>query len=65
MMETVNPYKKIYHLAKLISQDGDVSPLCAKNPKKIKLERELWTTDLKAVTCKECLKILRKEQNND
>jgi hypothetical protein len=52
-----DPYhdRKPYHLAKLISQDGAVSPLCASKPRALNLKRELWTRDRKAVTCKRCL----------
>lgn len=49
------PYRKPYHLFHLVSSHGDVSPLCAERPRKINLERELWTFDEGAVTCQECL----------
>ena len=53
-----DPYNdnKIYHRAKLIAPDGSVSPLCAKTPKAIDLNKELWTTSDGAVTCQKCLK---------
>lgn len=45
---------KVIHKAKLISQNGDVSPLCAVKPRKLDLKKESWTTDLTAVTCEKC-----------
>lgn len=42
-------------MAKLVSNRGDVSPLCADRPRKLNLERELWTFEAAAVTCKKCL----------
>ncbi len=52
-----DPYhdNKKYHLAKLWSTKGDVSPLCAKTPRKIDLRKESWTLRPEAVTCKRCL----------
>lgn len=50
---------KIYHRAKLISNNGDVSPLCAKIPRKLDLAKELWTNRDEAVTCPKCLEIIR------
>jgi hypothetical protein len=49
---------KIYHRAKLISNNGDVSPLCAKIPRKLNLVKELWTNRDEAVTCHKCLAII-------
>ena len=49
---------KIVHKAKLVSTTGDVSPLCAKRPKKIDLAKESWTLRDSAVTCPKCLKEL-------
>lgn len=47
--------EKIYHEAKHIGPNGEVSPLCRKNrPKAIDLGKEMWTTDPKAVTCEKC-----------
>ncbi len=45
--------KKI-HMAALFSQNGDVSPKCAKKPKPIDLGVETWTNRPEAVTCKKC-----------
>lgn len=55
-----DPYhdNKKYHLAKMISAGGDVSPLCARTPRKINLKRELWTNRPEAVTCKRCLALI-------
>jgi hypothetical protein len=50
---------KIYHRAKLISVNGDISPLCAKIPRKLNLAKELWTIRDEAVTCPKCLTIIR------
>lgn len=46
---------RIYHKAKLMSQDGDVSPVCADVPKAINLKTATWTLRWEAVTCKKCL----------
>ncbi len=52
-----DPYRdnKPYHMAKLISSAGAVSPLCANKPRALDLKREKWTSDKAAVTCKKCL----------
>lgn len=59
-----DPYNdmKIYHKAKLVRDNGDVSPLCATVPKKINMTKETWTTDNSAVTCKKCLAKIQQEQ---
>ena len=44
-----------YHLAKMISEAGDISPLCATEPRKLDLKVELWTNRREAVTCAKCL----------
>ena len=49
---------KIVHKAKLVSDNGDVSPLCAKTPRKINLGKESWTLRDSEVTCHKCLKEL-------
>jgi len=46
--------KRLIHKAKLVSPDGDVSPLCASIPRALNLRIESWTTDNSAVTCKNC-----------
>jgi len=58
---TNDPYHdhKIYHLAKMISSEGDVSPLCAKTPKKLNLSKETWTNRPEAVNCKRCLALIK------
>jgi len=48
------------HKAKLISDNGDVSPLCAKKPRKLNLAKESWTLRDEAVTCPNCLSLLDK-----
>ena len=64
-----DPYhdKKPIHRAKLISPEGDVSPLCATIPRKINLKVETWTNRDVAVTCKNCLRIieLKKGKGHD
>lgn len=61
MTKKDDPYndRKIYHKPKLISGDGSVSPLCAVKPRKINLEKELWTITDSAVTCEKCLKKIK------
>ncbi len=56
-MASDDPYhdRKKYHMAKLFSDNGDVSPVCAERPRKINLKRETWTFRWEAVTCKKCL----------
>lgn len=49
---------KLIHSARLVSRDGDISPLCARNPRKLDLRKESWTTDPKAVTCQKCKAML-------
>jgi len=49
---------KIVHKAKLVSDKGDVSPLCAKTPRTIDLVKESWTLRDSEVTCPKCLKEL-------
>lgn len=49
---------KIVHKAKLVSNNGDVSPLCANRPRKINLTKESWILRNSAVTCPKCLKEL-------
>ena len=56
-----DPYhdvKKV-HMGHLVSDKGDVSPLCAKRPRKINLKRETWTLVKKFVTCRECLALTK------
>lgn len=53
---------KIYHLAKLIANDGSgrVSPLCARRPKALNNTTDTWTNRDDAVTCAKCLAIMKK-----
>lgn len=48
----------IYHRAKLVTKDGNVSPLCAETPKALDLRKEKWTIRDDAVTCVKCLQKL-------
>ena len=45
---------KPYHLARLIGPKGEISPWCAKTPRKLNLKTELWTIRMDAVTCAKC-----------
>jgi hypothetical protein len=58
-----DPYHdhKPIHRAKLISDKGDVSPLCATKPRKLNLKVETWTNRDEAVTCPKCLAKLPKK----
>jgi hypothetical protein len=49
---------KPIHMLKLVSHDGDVSPLCAKTPRKIDLRLATWTIRKEAVTCAKCRRAL-------
>lgn len=55
-----DPYgdRKIYHKAKMHDGKGNVSPLCAKTPRKLNLKRNSWTIIDADVTCGKCRKIL-------
>ncbi len=52
--------KKPIHFANLISNKGDVSPICALQPRKLNLRRETWTMRKEAVTCPKCIAHLKK-----
>lgn len=58
MTDTMNWSPRIYHRAKHISEDGSVSALCYKRPRKINLTRFSWTMRNDAVTCPKCRKII-------
>ena len=49
---------KTYHYPKMMSQNSDVSPLCAKIPKALNLTTDSWTWDKTAITCSKCIRIL-------
>jgi len=51
--------EKMVHMAKHISQDGRVSPLCAAKPRAINLSVATWTNRESAVTCKKCKELLK------
>ena len=59
-----DPYNdiKIYHKANKRSQTGGVSALCFKTPRSINMNRATWTFRDEAVTCKKCLKKIRREK---
>jgi hypothetical protein len=49
---------KPIHLAKMIREDGAISPLCAVKPRKLDLKISSWTNRKEAVTCNKCLDII-------
>lgn len=53
---------KIYHKAKHIKENGDVSALCFKKPRKINLKKAHWVFSEEYVTCPKCKKILDREK---
>ena len=56
---SASPGRK-YHLAKLITAKGHVSPLCAHpKPRRLDMKKETWTIRHEAVTCKKCLAIIK------
>jgi len=58
-MKNVNlPTIRPYHRAKLIGPNGEVSPLCANEPKALDLSKGMWTISDKAVTCRACLRAI-------
>lgn len=58
-----DPYHddKVYHMAHLYS-NGGVSALCYKRPRAIDLNRALWTYQPAYVTCKKCLRKLKRKE---
>ena len=52
------PAVKPVHMAKMVNDKGDVSPLCAARPRRINLKVATWTNRAEAVTCKKCLTAL-------
>ena len=50
---------KIYHMAHMANEKGDVSALCFKQYRPINLKVASWTNREKAVTCPKCLKQMR------
>lgn len=46
---------KVIHFARYISPDGDISPWCAKTPRKINLRKESWTNRKEASNCDLCI----------
>lgn len=58
MVSSVRPQPKLYHMADMITDQGDVSPLCASRPRKIDLRRASWTIRSEAVTCQRCKMLL-------
>lgn len=56
-MKKNDPYNdiKTYHLADKINPNGQVSALCFVRPRSIGANQR-WTTDMRAVTCKKCIR---------
>lgn len=50
---------KPIHMASLVDDDGNISPLCATEPRGLDLRRETWTMRGAAVTCKRCRALLK------
>lgn len=47
--------KRRIHKAKIIAENGDVSPVCADVvPKAIDMKKDSWTLQWEAVTCRAC-----------
>lgn len=49
---------KIYHRAKYLNAEGQVSALCYKRKRPIDLTRESWALTDKGVNCPKCLKLI-------
>ena len=49
---------KLYHMAKKINSNGEISALCFIKPRAIDLNRALWTLRKEAVTCPKCKMLL-------
>lgn len=53
---------RIYHRAKHIGPNGEVSALCFKKPRAIDMtSRETWTIRDEAVTCRKCKNALKRQ----
>lgn len=58
------PGERKAHRAKLIGENGAVSPLCATEPRRIPMgasSKETWTTADAEVTCPACIEKLKAE----
>jgi hypothetical protein len=51
---------KPVHLAKHVNERGDASALCSRTRKPIDLQRATWTNRHSAVTCRHCLREIRR-----
>ncbi len=52
------------HLAKLINNNGDVSPLCAtEKPRSLNMQYETWTNREEAVDCPYCIAEMEKQRH--
>lgn len=50
---------RVYHRAKHFREGGAVSPLCAKRPRALRIDKgEMWTLLDEGVTCPRCLKLI-------
>lgn len=61
--EPLKPVKRVYHLARMVNRNGEVSPWCSKKPKAIDLSVATWTNRLDAVTCSKCIKNYKAEES--
>ena len=55
---------EIYHMADKVNRNGEIYALCFESPRAIDIDRELWTTDISAVTCSPCNEKFAHEQKN-
>ena len=56
--------KRKVHRAKLIGENGEISPLCANKPRVLDVRpssKETWTTDDAATNCPACVRRLKAE----
>ena len=60
-MRSLNKIKRaVVHMAQMVSEHGDISPVCAgTNP--VIVSVQAWTLQPSRVTCQKCKLILRKE----
>ena len=53
--------RKVIHKAKHVAPNGDVSPICATEPKALDLQLEGWTLTDRFVNCRRCLHVMKHE----
>ena len=57
--------QRIIHKAKLVSNKGGISPLCAETPHKLNLSKASWTLADALVTCEQCKLLLEGTSEGD